>query len=335
MPLGQVPDGAVEDVQLASASIEETRPADDESALEDEAYTSAVGSDIFYIRKRLALLGAHYTGKSALANYCAHGTFNPKYIPTFEDVYIWRTLIDHIPYEVTILDTEGRDGRSLFGSHFTIGVDAYILVFSVCDPGSFEAVKTINRNLMRILGVTKTNGCQEVPRIIVGTKIDDLENRCVPYDVVAEYAAHLEVPYIETSAVGGFNVPEAFAEAIRIIVANWRRSHILSNDETLANLLSSYENNSSYNPRVRLPSQCTQATPTANSNVKSEHDQRESSSAPDTANQTHQVASALESVTPSVPFVAPSSEPKNTAVPSPLASGENKSPNRSNSCFVQ
>lgn len=336
MAPGEVPGSTKEDALHSSTVIEAPLRTNSIPNFEETCPLDA-NNDVFYIRKRLAVLGAHHSGKSALACQCAHGMFNPRYVPTFEDTYIWRTIIDHVPYEVTIIDTEGQDGHSFFGSHFTVGVDGYVLVYSVCDSTSFEAVKTINKNLMRILSVSKPVGCQEVPRVLVGTMVDDLESRCVPYDIVAEYAAQLGIPYIETSVVGKLNVPEAFAEVVRVIVANWRRSHILSNDETIANLISSYDNTFPNNPRIRVPSQSTLATPTTNSITKNEHDQRESSSAPDNANQPHKVPTpaALNSTPSDVPAAAPSSEPTTTTVPSPLTNGDSNPSSRSSSCFVQ
>lgn len=193
--------------------------------------------DIF-MRKRIALLGSRCVGKSALASRCALGHFTNEYTPTFEDMYLWRTKIDEVPYEVMIIDTDAQDGHSLFGPHFTVGIDGYILVYSVRSLTSFQLIKRINESLMTILNVIKPKGCEEVPRILIGNQCDILDDRRVPHDLAAAYAADINIPYFETSAATGINVCDSFAEILRIIDYNWRYRYLLPENESNINCVS-------------------------------------------------------------------------------------------------
>lgn len=181
--------------------------------------------DPFLVRKRIAILGAHAVGKSALTIRCAQGRFEPDYILTFEDMYQWKPVVDGIAYDVTIVDTEGQDLASCFGLQYTIGVDGYILVFSVRDRSTFDVVKALNRKLLTTLNVLDAVGTSDVPRVLVGNQVDIAHEREVDNEDAKAFAAAIGVPYVETSAATTFNVNEVFETLLRLIDHNVRLAH--------------------------------------------------------------------------------------------------------------
>lgn len=154
----------------------------------------------FHARKRFAVLGAKYTGKSAFIISAVQSRFEKLYMPTFDDIYDYETRADNVLYHVVIVDADGQEDTSPFGLQYTIGVDAYIYMFSVVDRASFALLELLNDKLLETLAVDKgTRGVWEVPRVVVGNK-NDLKPRTVSWEEGAAFAERLGVPYVETSA---------------------------------------------------------------------------------------------------------------------------------------
>ncbi|CAN8069051.1 unnamed protein product [Agarophyton chilense] len=174
----------------------------------------------FCLRKRIAVLGARGVGKSAVVIQCTYGRFEPEYMPTCEDSFLWTTTVDGNRYEVTIVDADGQDEFPHFGHQYTIGVDGYILMFSVLHHGTFHIIKRVNEKLLDTLQVLNPKGTKELPRILVGNQIDDTKHRRVSREVAQRFADENDIPYYETSALTGENVQDVFVRLLRIMYAN-------------------------------------------------------------------------------------------------------------------
>lgn len=183
----------------------------------------------FHLRKRIAVLGARGVGKSALSIRCALGRFEPDYMPTFEDMYEWKPVVDGLHYDLCIVDTDGQDEHSFFGLQYTIGIDGYILMFSVRDESSFDVIKAVNDKLLATLNVRDTKGVREVPRILVGNQIDITHERQITFETASEYANEQGIPYMECSAFTPHNAENVFKAVLRIIQNNLRESHLMRN----------------------------------------------------------------------------------------------------------
>lgn len=180
---------------------------------------------VFPIWKSIALIGPRAVGKTALSRRCTDNHFNEAYIPTFEDVYRWRTEVDGLHYDVRIVDTDGLDKYSLLGCHYTIGIDAYILCFSLRDMATLQIIKILDTKLLRTLCALTSTGTSEIPRIIVGTNADTVTSNGPISENAQAWARKLGLPYMETSACTGYNVPNAFHAVLRIIEHNLQVSH--------------------------------------------------------------------------------------------------------------
>lgn len=198
-----------------TSSLTTTQPFEDED--EDDLPLA--------VRKNIAVLGARGVGKTAVAIQCAMTRFEAEYMPTFSATYKWKPVINNIRYDISIIDTDGQDANSFFGLQYSIGIDGYVLMYSVRDEASFEIVKAVHDKLLDTLNVFATKGTSELPRILVGNQIDVTGERRVPYAVAKAYADEQGIPYFETSAFTAHNVNEAFTEVLLIIQANLRKSH--------------------------------------------------------------------------------------------------------------
>lgn len=89
--------------------------------------------------------------------------------------------------------------------------DAFLLVYSVTDPASFENVGFFYSSILR---VKNRSFC---PMILVANKCDLVHMRKVTKEQGHMLSNFLRVPYIETSAKNCVNVDLAFHEAVRFI----------------------------------------------------------------------------------------------------------------------
>jgi len=102
------------------------------------------------------MLGPSVVGKSAVTIRFCENKFVAVHLPTIEDTYHASAEVDGQRYACEVKDTAGQDELSLFAAQSSIGVHGYVLLYSVTDVASFEAIKTINRQLLSTLG---TCGC--------------------------------------------------------------------------------------------------------------------------------------------------------------------------------
>lgn len=180
----------------------------------------SVQSQPYRIVKSIAVLGAAGIGKSAVTIRVAENRFETEYKPTLEDIFVVEMDVDGLSYEVRIIDTDGQEEDSPFGMQYTIGVDGYVLMFSVRDLDSLRIIKKVNEKLLETLSVSESVGRRDVPRILVGNKVDLVSQRQVPEAVARRFAEEIEVPYVECSAAIPLNTHEIFHTVLRLIHAN-------------------------------------------------------------------------------------------------------------------
>lgn len=155
--------------------------------------------------RRLAVLGARGVGKSALTIRLCEGTFPESYLPTIEDSY--QTILrgrDNEMYTCEIIDTAGQDEFSPMGAQATIGVDGYVILYSVRDANSFDMAHYINDRLLTTLG------SDQVARILVGNQIDHEADREVGREQGEAAASAMGAAFCECSAKSGTNIIEVF-----------------------------------------------------------------------------------------------------------------------------
>jgi Ras family protein len=79
-------------------------------------------------------------------------------------------------YDLEIVDSAGQDEHSVWHEQQAIGVDGWLLVYSVANRKSFDVVKVINDKILDACGTEK------VARVLVGNKIDMRAKREVSTD---------------------------------------------------------------------------------------------------------------------------------------------------------
>jgi len=71
-----------------------------------------------------------------------------------------------------------KDEYSRLSRNASVGVDGYVLVFSIISRQSFDRIKQINESLLSALG-----DAVDIPRVLVGSICDLNDQRQVPYRV--------------------------------------------------------------------------------------------------------------------------------------------------------
>ncbi|XP_060526857.1 ras-related and estrogen-regulated growth inhibitor [Cylas formicarius] len=135
---------------------------------------------------KVMVLGQAGVGKSAMVVRFITRRYIGEYDPTLEKVYTFHTVIDNEMVYFEILDTAGQPHESeCLGLEANIRwAEAFILMYSVTDKCSFDECYRlkflINYNKRRRrIGNSGRDPLGDVPVVLVGNKIDQIEDRMV------------------------------------------------------------------------------------------------------------------------------------------------------------
>ncbi|XP_071361001.1 RASD family member 3 [Trachinotus anak] len=162
---------------------------------------------------RLVFLGAAGVGKSALIRRFLHDRFEHKHTRTVEELHV-------LEYEragtgrtrLEILDTSGSYSFPAMRELCIRHSDAFALVYAVDDAGSFEAVRRLRDEILRL------RGGKSAPLIVVGNKADlgEAEGRVLlASDVMATVEREWDADFVESSARTGGNAVGVFRALLR------------------------------------------------------------------------------------------------------------------------
>ncbi|KAH3715274.1 ras-related protein M-Ras-like [Dreissena polymorpha] len=173
---------------------------------------SRAPSDANLTTYKLVVVGDGGVGKSALTIQFFQKMFVEEYDPTIEDSYIKHTEIDGELCILDVLDTAGQEEFSAMREQYMRHGDGFMLVYSVTDPVTFENIQNFHGQILRV------KDKDQYPMLLVANKIDLVRQRKVSEQRGREMAAHLRVPYLETSAKDPpVNVDLAFHDVVRVI----------------------------------------------------------------------------------------------------------------------
>uniref|UniRef100_A0A8C6YAL3 Small monomeric GTPase n=1 Tax=Naja naja TaxID=35670 RepID=A0A8C6YAL3_NAJNA len=179
----------------------------------------------------VAVLGAPKVGKTAIIRQFLYHDFTEKYSPT-EDRYIYRpsVMLNGNSYDLKNcgpdlankssgpygLETCGRDLKC-WGLRNT---DAYVLVYDICSPESFEYVKMLRQQIQ------DDSNIGEAPIIVVGSKRDLQRQRFTPRRTLSLLVKKTwKCGYMECSAKYNWHIVLLFKELLCSAVAHGCRSN--------------------------------------------------------------------------------------------------------------
>ncbi|KFO19963.1 GTP-binding protein RAD isoform X2 [Fukomys damarensis] len=175
----------------------------------DSLSSGGSGSDNERVYKVL-LLGASGVGKSALARIFGGVEDGPE-AEAAGHTYDRSIMVDGEEASLMVYDIWEQDGSRWLPGHCMAMGDAYVIVYSVTDKGSFEKASELRVQLRR------ARQADDVPIILVGNKSDLVRSREVSVDEGRACAVVFDCKFIETSAALHHNVQALFEGVVRQI----------------------------------------------------------------------------------------------------------------------
>jgi small GTP-binding protein len=108
-------------------------------------------------------------GKSALTVQFISGKFVERYDPTVEDFYRKEIEVDGDPAILEILDTAGTEQFASMRDLYIKNGQGFIIVFSLTSRQSFQDIKLIREQILRVKGASR------VPIVLAANKSDVAE----------------------------------------------------------------------------------------------------------------------------------------------------------------
>lgn len=156
-------------------------------------------------QRKIAVVGSRSVGKSSLTVQFVDGHFVESYYPTIENTFSKIISYKGNDYATEIIDTAGQDEYSIMNSKHFIGIQGYMLVYSVASKESFEMIEVVRDKILNHLGT------DTVPVCIVGNKSDlRPEQRKVTPEEGKALAEKVKCAWTEASAQYNENVNKAF-----------------------------------------------------------------------------------------------------------------------------
>jgi len=153
---------------------------------------------------RVVLLGTGGVGKSALVIRYISNNFEEDYDPTIENCHRKQVKLGDEFWAAEIIDTAGQEGFSALQDNWIRSGEGFLLVYSVTNRSTFQAVKRFHESIMKV---------QEeefVPITVVGNKCDLAGERTVSTEEGQAFAKELGAAFIETSAKTKVNDEQVF-----------------------------------------------------------------------------------------------------------------------------
>ena len=154
----------------------------------------------------LMLLGDGQVGKTSLILRLTGNEFNDSQLTTVgKESYIYQVTLHGYELKMKIWDTAGQERFKSMSVQVIKNSDAVILVYSIDDRNSFDALDQWLNKLNDTIDISKK------PIMIIGNKSDvESEKRVVTYEEGKKYAEDKGYHFYETSAKNDINIKEAF-----------------------------------------------------------------------------------------------------------------------------
>lgn len=153
---------------------------------------------------KICLIGKASVGKSTYLNRLLNGHFTSNYDATLGvDVHPLRFQTNYGPICFNVWDTAGQEKFSGLGDGYYIGANAAIFMFDVTSKFTFTSIPGLFTNFDRMI--------ENVPRVIVGNKVDRSDERKVTYEEIGNLREKLlNVAYYDISAKSNYNFDKPF-----------------------------------------------------------------------------------------------------------------------------
>ena len=162
---------------------------------------------------KILILGDHAVGKSCFIIRYTDDTFQDVYLSTigmdckYKDI----NLENGKSIRLQIWDTAGQDRFRSLTKNLYKGASGIILIYDISNRKTFDNVKSWIESI-------KEEVSSKVLIVLVGNKIDKIEEREVKKVEGEDLAEELKLPFYECSALTGENINNAFLGLARKLV---------------------------------------------------------------------------------------------------------------------
>ena len=166
--------------------------------------------ELINLSKKVLLLGDPGVGKTSLIRKFVYDMFDDNYISTLgAKVSRKGLLLDHpskdikVDLKLMIWDVMGQKEYSMLHQSAYLGAQGALIVCDITRKNTLDSVVSWITELFNVVG--------EIPIILIGNK-NDLSRREITSEEGQDLAKKFNFGYIETSALNGNNVLDAFNE---------------------------------------------------------------------------------------------------------------------------
>lgn len=196
-------------IQINIPSFEtESKPSE---RLKEQIYQMRLDSGGEY-RFKFIVIGEHEVGKTSLVRRFVEKKFSRDYRATLGlNILSHKFKFVGNDVSVSLWDVGAQTYFKRFRKTYYMGAQAAFIVFDLTDKKTYESVQAWFDELEEFIGKP------DLPIVIVGNKMDLEDKRVIQYQDGVELATELskkgitKISYIETSALTGDNVEDAFS----------------------------------------------------------------------------------------------------------------------------
>ncbi len=169
---------------------------------------------------KILIIGDTSVGKtSILANYNGDN-FDEKAIGTIGVEYLYKTITyKNMRIKLQLWDTSGEERFRSITKNFYRNANGVFLVYDITKEESFQNIRDWLRDIKEYNGDLKI--------IILGNKLDLIDQRVVTTERATNYASRNNLQYLETSAKDGTNIQKSFDNLIELILGGRTKEEIL------------------------------------------------------------------------------------------------------------
>ena len=174
-------------------------------------------------RYKIVMLGDGAVGKTAMTTRFTQNFFDSDYKRTIGSDFAVKRLTlknDSIDTQVTlqVWDLAGQPRFESVRQGFYRGARGGLLLYDVTRRRTFLNVENWKEEAFK-------NLVNEIPLVLVANKVDLQDSRVVTTEEGEEYAKKHDFIYVESSALTGVNVEEAYSTLCRRMIEDSKRSN--------------------------------------------------------------------------------------------------------------
>ncbi|MFX0072397.1 MAG: Rab family GTPase [Candidatus Hermodarchaeota archaeon] len=185
--------------------------AEQSERLKNQIYQMRLDKGGLY-RFKFIIIGNHEVGKTSIVRRYVDNRFSKDYRATI-GLNVMSHTFEFLGNEVSIAlwDIGAQSYFKRFRKTYYTGAQASFIVFDLTNRQSYEDVQVWYNELVEFLGI------KDIPIVIVGNKMDLVDQRAITYQEGVTLATNLsqkgisKISYIETSALTGEHVDDAFS----------------------------------------------------------------------------------------------------------------------------